>query len=393
MPVRRTPGALLVSLVALGCATPVEPPSLEQLMQREVDLPKAEPFAPADGSFRAEAAGRLEADLEKLESAWYGEFDIGTDIAVVCLFFEDEGDPSSLLNALSQAFFEELGKSVEVDERRLMSVDAGAVGSTPYLAIDWLAVIDGAGSQVKLKYANKGARGIYCLHAETGFAGAFEVLFRGLVETYAVPGVAPAEALFEELTLIRAGAMTVGFQSTRMVEDSDGDILIAIAGSQLIPAGPAEVATIDEYFEEWSRPDGSLINAFATSSDGQTTTQLALAPSDEAWSVTGEMQGKTIEATFETEGPLLSVRGEYRLLQRVVEKPRGEEVAYQRWLSVNPVVSTAHVARSLGDSRVAVDAGPLGLEAEVDESGLKSGKVRIGRLELDLERVYVDGQP
>ena len=72
---------IAAALLMLSCSTARDArtglrDSLEKMMSRELDLPAAATFAPSDGSFEAEAAGQLGGDLEELEEAWYGVFDI-----------------------------------------------------------------------------------------------------------------------------------------------------------------------------------------------------------------------------------------------------------------------------------------------------------------------------
>jgi hypothetical protein len=361
-------------------------------MARELTLPRATAFEPTDGSFRVEAAGRLDTALEEFEEAWSGAFQIGSDAAVECLFFKETNDAAASLVSLSQSYFEQLASERDLAERRLMSIGADSVGPTPYLAIDWLAAIDDAAYQVKLKYANKGERGISCLHAETGYARTFDAFFRGLVASYS--GAAEAAVDFRDVTLVSIGEITVGYQTTEITEEADGDFAIVLIAASLVPTGPTSVSSSDDSLWEWSRPDGTLINQLVVSSDGMTLTRLSLEPVDGVWQVRGEMQGKPIDASFDTPSPLFSSRGEYQLMRQVAAGEVGGEVSYQRWLGpVNPTVATRHIARAGGAARVEVTAGPLTITAEVDDRGVSSSRLEMGRVRMSLERVYVEGHP
>jgi hypothetical protein len=389
--------AALAAALGVGCATPAgdaaAPASFETLRARELELPPSEAIAAPDGSFRARPAGRLIADLESQEGLWSGAFDIGSTGPVGCVFYGESVDASTMLRLLADGYFAEIAKLRELGERRVLSVDAGNFGRTPFLALDWAAVIDGAAYQVKLKFANKGDRAIYCAHDETGYERAFEDFFRGLVESYSDGGESePAD--FREISLVSVGEMTVGYQVTEVRKDSDGDFRIDVIGSTLIPTGPDTVNSSDDYFVEFARPDGSLINQVVASSDGTSLTRLELERGDAAWTVAGEMQGKPVEASFESESPLLSSLGEVRLLARIAKQELVGDVSYPRWVGpVNPTTVTTHVARSSGGSSVDVQAGPIAMTVDVDDLGMASATIRMGRLEMNFERVYAEGQP
>ena len=81
-------------------------------------------------------------------------------------------------------------------------------------------------------------------------------------------------------------------------------------------------------------------------------------------------------------------------MRQVAAGEVGGEVSYQRWLGpVNPTVATRHIARAGGAARVEVTAGPLTITAEVDDRGVSSSRLEMGRVRMSLERVYVEGHP
>ena len=62
---------IAAALLMLSCSTARDArtglrDSLERMMERELDLPAAASFEPADGSFGATASGQLGADLQEL---------------------------------------------------------------------------------------------------------------------------------------------------------------------------------------------------------------------------------------------------------------------------------------------------------------------------------------
>lgn len=388
-----------IAALLVGCAgaTPAgesgEVPTgdFETLRARESTLPKAAELLAPDGSFRAQAEGGLSGALEKVEGAWYGTFDIGTDEPAECLFFAEEKDAATSLVALAEGFFSELGKTRKLGKRQVLAIGGGAVGPSPYLGIDWLVVLDSLVYQVKFKFANKQDRAIYCSHGETGYAKSFDTFFRSILRSFSAGGETAAQ--YRDVSLISLGELTVGYQTLTITRDDAGDIATVVNGSTLVPAAADTVIASDDYNLEWSRPDGTLINQVSISSDGTNLTQLELGPSRAGWNVSGKMQGKTVARSFQSELPLLSTHGEYRLIRRVASGEFSDDVSYARWMGpVHPTAPTPHVARSLGGSRVQVDAGPIASEVEVDQQGIARGTIRMGRVEMDVKRVYVEGE-
>jgi hypothetical protein len=145
----------------------------------------------------------------------------------------------------------------------------------------------------------------------------------------------------------------------------------------------------DDQLVEFSRPDGGLINQVWASSDGKDLTELDLSPRDGAWTVTGRMQGKAVSEQFE--GVLVSALEENRLIMRVARGELGEQ-RYLRWLgTVSPGKPLEHVMTKTGPASVQMSAGPVKVDVEVDERGPRRGVLHAGRLELVMQRVYLDG--
>jgi len=400
---RRTRPEILAGVLwvggMLGCVTstggdagPVAP-TLESLMEREVQLPPVQSFGSADGKVRAAAAGKLSEPLARVEDGWYGAFDIGSDGMVECLFYPQSMDAATSLKVLVARFFESLREQGEVREPRILSVGVGLAEDRPFFETDWLVVVDGAAYQAKFKFANQANLAVYCQHTETGYAEAFGEFYRsvlGSLETDPEPPVA-----FRDVSIVSIGEMQIGYQTSLGRLDEDDDYKIEIAASTLIPNGPGEFASSDDYIVEFSRPDGELINQVWISSDGENVTQLSLRTADDetgAWQVEGEMQGKPIEARFDSLSPLLSSLGEARLVRRLGNDEAGAQARYRRWLGpLSPGTAVDHAATSLGQSRVETVAGPVTSNVEVDAHGVRSGIIQMGRLEMKLDRVHVEG--
>jgi len=391
---RRSWPAASIGLLALGCASAGGggEESFDSLRAREIDLPAPTEIAAPDDSFRALAAGALDGEIEAVENGWRGIFEIGTEGPIACVFYHESMDVATTLDHAGQVFFAELAKVTEVKERRILGIDAGNVGPAPVLAVDWITVTEGGAIQLKLKMATKGDRSIYCHHAETGYAATFDAFFRGLVDSYS--GGTLVDAVFRDISLASIGETRVGYQFSEMTLDDEGDVYVFAQAAYLFPAAADALAASDDVLVEWSEPDGTLINAVTIESDGSDVTQLSLEPTETGWHVTGEMQGKAIDETFEPSEPLLSALGEFGVMNRLADERPGAETLYQRWIgSMNPTDATPHTARALGDAAVEVSAASLVFVARIDDRGVSSWKFSMGRVEIEIDRVWVEGSP
>ena len=385
--------ASLVGAVALACASSPDgaPGSLEVQMQRETDLPAATEVATADGTVRARVAGRLVGEFARTaEGSHYGMFDIGTRSPVGCHLFDEDKDPATLLALMSDRVFEEIGARSSLGQKAVYGVDAGNADRYPYLGVDWVATLDGGGLHLKQKFGNHGDRSLYCFHEDAGYAKTFETFFAGFLATLELPEE-EAPTQYREISVMRIGGHEVGFEVSSVRRDEDGDYRADTQVALLVPSAVDAVQASDDYSIEYSRPDGSVINEVSISSSGADLTRLNLQREDGVWAVRGEMQGKSISETFDAPEQLTSGIQEARHLQSLL-RGEAEELRYWRWIgAARPEQPVEHVMRKTGDRSATVEAGPVRLELEMDEMGPKLGTMKIGRFEMQMERVYVDG--
>jgi hypothetical protein len=385
----------MAGALALGCAgataTDPGPGSFREQMQREVELPAATEIATADGAVRARVAGRLVGEFARTADGSYdGVFDIGTQTPVGCHLFDEQKDPATQLVMTSDHLFEQIGAMSTIGKKAVYAIDAGNAGAYPYLGVDWVAMLDDAGYHLKQKFGNRGDRSLYCLHQEPGYSKSFEIFFAGFLATLELPEE-EGPPQFREISVMRVGGQEVGFEVSSVQRDAEGNFRTDTQVALLVPAAADEVQATDDYSLEYSRPDGSVINEVSISSNGADLTRLNLEREEGVWAVRGEMQGKSIAETFETPEQLTSSLEEMRQIPKVA---RGEpdELRYWRWLGASsPGKPIEHVMRKAGDESVTVDAGPVQVEIEVDELGAKLGTLKLGRFEMQMERVYIDG--
>jgi hypothetical protein len=379
------------SLLALACAGgPAEEaePSLEALMKREVELPPATEIASPDGALHARAAGRLVGGLEKASGgAYFGTFDIGTKAPISCHVFADANDPASSLVELSDNLFAGIARTRKVEKKAVLGVDAAITGADPYLGLDWIAVIDGVTYHIKQKFGNRGDRSVYCLHDEGGYSAAFDRFFSGLLGSLG----APEAPLHREVFFLQIGGNEVGYSTVSVIRDEGGDYRGDTQIAMLVPSAVDQVFASDTYSVEWSRPDGSVISDSSAASDGSSLTRLELSREAGVWKVSGEMQGKPISSSFDAPEVLTSALEESRRM-RGVARGDPEELRYWRWVgAASPTKPVEHVMRRSGASSVRAEAGPVRVDTDFDERGATRATMKLGRFEMQMERVYIDG--
>ena len=336
---------------------------------------------------RARVAGRLVGEFARTAETWYAKFDFGANSPAECHVFDEAKDPANTLVRMSETLFTAAGQIRKFDSREILAVDASNAGAHPYLSFDWIAKIDGLADQIKQKLATRGNRSLYCIHDESGYAIAFDRFFAGFLDSLEV--AEDAAPLYSDIVVLSIAGHEVGYQAVRVTRDAQGDYRTDTQGSMLIPTEPDQAMASDDQSIEFSRPDGSLINQVWASSDGKDLTQLELKRSGGAWTVTGQMQGKAISERFEGDAHLRD-RGEPPDPARGARRAR--RAALWRWLgTLSPGKPLEHVMTKAGASSVRIAAGPVKVDLEVDERGAARGSMHMGRLEIVMKRVYVDG--
>ncbi|HKA16329.1 MAG TPA: hypothetical protein VKH41_14995 [Myxococcota bacterium] len=384
--------AAIAGLLALACASrpPEVPEPLLALMNREVQLPPAVDVATSDGALHARVAGRLTGDFAKNAKGYLGTFAIGTQTPVMCQVFDEAKDPASALVAMSDSLFTEIAGKKKVEDREILGVDAGHTGADPYLGVDWIAKLDGAAHQIKQKVGNRGARSLYCVHDEPGYAASFDRFFAGFLASLEEPGdQAPMQ--YRDVAVLKIAGNEVGFQTVRVLRMSDGNYRTVTQSSLLVPASSDQLLASDDYSSELSRPDGSVISEMRITSDGKDLTQLELSRAKGTWEVKGKMQGKDVSERFAKPEALVSALDENRRMLRVAHGT-AQEQHYFRWLgALSPGKPLEHLMQKTGESSVRIAVGSLQMDAEVDDRSAARGSMKIGRMQIDIERTYVDG--
>jgi hypothetical protein len=372
-------------------------------MTREAEFGPTQEVLDPKGRFRSALSlpfttGETDAGELRLDVAV-----AGSDVTMYCFILQEEtelGVSSLRIAELIFAGFEEDG--LELSAQRILSIDAGAIGDATcqslYLSFD-LRDDEGKGGlgTMKAASANKLGHAIACNHWGAGYVETFARAFAELVGNFETndPPLAP---FYVEISRIQVNDLVVGVTSTRLVRDDDGDIQSSTESSMLIPTSADEFQATHSKVVDWTRGDGSLINAydFEADVDGEVTS-LALTWNDESgWKVEGMFGRKEIAEQLGRNDRLASSVSEALALRYQLE-PSGEQarVTIDRWIpGVDPTrASVVTISVDEEDAGLAtIELGPTVMTAQRDEDGLPERFTwSLGSNRMVIERIYRSG--
>lgn len=388
--------------VGLAGAAEAPPDWLAKALAREGEPQPEVALAGVEDSFKARVPAKVVALPLAHGETQYVTFDIGAPTAMECWIYDGEKDPAQSLRGLSEETFKALAaRQGTIETKVIQQIDAGAVGSSPFLAVDWIyRVRDKEGAkagQVKHVIAAKDDRSIHCLHAELGYAATFRRVFFGLVESieFAERGPAP---YYVEISTASVGDRRVGYIRFAFFRDEDGDTRIVDQTSMLLPVDAQTLASRDSYRVQFSDAEGGLLNELAVDAEqGEVVTRLALDPLDNGgWKVSGTLQAKPFEAAL----PATELKSElgdrlaFRELARTAAP--GSSLKYMDWTDEDPgrlnevEINVGKVADQGVDA--VLKTAQLSMDVVLDREGsLKTGRMSMGAHTLEIQRIHVEG--
>ena len=383
-----------------------EPQWLKDARARESKSLKPAEIRSQDGWFKARTPGKPVNKIEKVEGSYSVELDIGGDAGVHCEVFPDGVDLANTLRVTLENTFKDIESSQgKIEARALEGRSAGSYGAVPYLTLTWLyRVSTPEGPRVgsfKQFIMEKGKAGVYCAHNDLGFSRTFTTISQAFAESLETqePSAVPH---FVEISTARISGATIGVAVSTLERDSEGDTKARQMTAMLIATNDGAVQSEDSTQIHWVRPDGSLINAVSTdASNGELSNSLTLKEDDGTWIVEGEVQGKAVKTTLPKDArPGNWVAQAHQLRALMAEpNPVGREHNMGIWIAENPEKLTLARTRILtkGDKQFTArgDIGSISANLTLDKtSGTASAAdIRVGPVNMNLERVYVSGSP
>ncbi|HEU4781035.1 MAG TPA: hypothetical protein VFS58_14225 [Steroidobacteraceae bacterium] len=399
---KRAAFALLLCTSAFGAD---EPKWLKDARARESKSLKPVEIKSKDGWFTARTPGKLVNTVEEVEGSYSVELDIGGDASVHCEVYPKGVDMANALRVTLGNSIKEIESSQgKIEVRALEGTDAGAFGAVPYISLTWLYRVagpDGAlvGS-LKQFVMEKGESGVYCAHNDLGFTRTFTAITRAFAESLDTqqPVGAPQ---YVEISVASMSGAKIGVAVSTLERDSEGDSKARQMTAMLIATDDGAVQSQDAVHINWVRPDGTLINASNTEvANGELSNSLALKTEDGVWIVEGEVQGKDVKATLPKDSQPGNWVAQAQQLRALLAEPDsvGREHTMGIWLAENPeklTVAKTKILAKKGDKHFTARGEIGGITANLTlekANGMASAAdLKIGPLNLTLERVYVSG--
>ncbi len=382
--------------------SPEDPEWFDKLLAREADPVEERWLASSDGKFRTRVAAKSVQPPEFIDDSYYVQLAAGSEVPIECWIYPGGHDMAASHQAIAASTFEAIGESLgEIETKGILRVDAGAFNMHPFLALDWLYRVKAAkgplAGQIKhLSAVARGGASAHCYHNEVGYGGTFERVVQGLVEHLEIAEAEP-DPYYQEVTVVRIGDLQSGVARLTMTLDEEGDTKIVETLSLLVPVDQQSLMATDNFSVQFSSPEGRLINQIEIESEnGELGTHLSLNPTDDGWQVAGTLQSKDFEASLEdqevhsTLGQMLFLRG------FLPEAKAGAEKTFPQWISQNPSTFTEIKFQVTGTdpegTAARLDLGPMKLNGVLDPNGsVKSASMSMGPIEMQMERLYVDG--
>ncbi|NVK54308.1 MAG: hypothetical protein HWE26_01730 [Alteromonadaceae bacterium] len=377
------------------------PQWFKQAMKREADITSTSPLTIAALNVDASIKGKA-TQQESSEGTWYYNIDIGSDSPVECYAFTEFDGPSNSLYAILQ---HSLNGVEALNQKTLSSqfnlaVDTGVIGGTPYLQLDTLYNL-GEGSEtvsgVLKGFSAQTEQSLQiCVHNETGYQQTFFAVFESFVEAFNQSEDSPA--FFDAVYQLTLNDMPLGFSRERFSVDQDGDIEINVHSAMLVPVDEVSVARTDSVGTSWSRPDGSLINGTEYSVDnGTLSANFAVQAGEESWVVSGEMQGKAINAPLNYNGALLTEYGSYLETASLLASEE-QSASFRMWVSdADPTAALEVKVSKISDNpnaNLQLDMGPLTMKLQAQSNGMFDvGTLEQAGMTLLMKRIYAKGEP
>ncbi len=317
----------------LACATLVERDDawLHGLRQREAALPAPSTIGSAADAFIAEVPAHLTGAIESGEEAVYLGLSIGSDSPIECALYYDEVEAASTLQLLARQVFASLASDGAEVERSVEAIDAGAIDTSPFLAVDWRYRQRKGESEVvgelKQRIASREGRSVYCVHHENGYGASFDEVFRALVGSLRFSAYDELRPYFTQIYEISAAGESLGYSVLSLTVEEDGDPRVIRYTATAAPTADGGLSARDLTEVQHTTLEGRLLGALFTDfRDGEVDSSLLLENMDDvAWQVSGERAGKNVRAIFEARG-LSSWLAEPERLGEMLTATGGESV-------------------------------------------------------------------
>lgn len=378
----------------------------KQSMKREMPLESESSFTlealNAKGQVRSKSLTQEQGD-----GFWLVNLDIGTEAPVECYSFSVFDGPA---NSMTVLIDNAINNMPVIYNKTLagkfnFAQDVGVIGNVPYLSVDTLYHLGKGKAQlyglVKGLAAKTGDTLHVCLHNELGYRETFLSVFTSFIQAF--KDHQDEASFFESAYRLSIDGMPVGFMTESYAFDADGDVAIVKNSSVALPIDASVLTRLDTVGQEWSTPEGALINANTYSvQNSELASQYFLERKEQLWRVDGQRKGETIDASLEQNesaysADLVSSYGSYLATVELLNAEKNN-TKMPRWVpEAEPTkVSDIGLSKLLDDDRanLSFDMGSIKMQFLSNPDGVfQSGSVEQAGLTMKMELIYSKGSP
>lgn len=361
-------------------------------------------FEIPDRGFSGNLIGEPLSEPQDIDIGWYISTDIGSGTPMECWVLTSAVDPASMaLNIADVSMNAVAETSGALADQFVYYIDGGVIGEFRYLAFEKLYTVGDVPNRVmghtKVRIAIMDGLKIACGHNQIGYRETFARGFERLV-TEAEFERLPVQPFLRQIIRSTMQDQVIGVLETSYAIDEDGDLAISTVDSSLVPVDGATVMSSDSFEYSFWKPDGELINVrSASSSNGELDTNLDLSLSENGgYTVSGEFQGKELQAEIETDDRILSDVDLMLETQRMIADPERNSMTAKIWEpSADPTRLLEATLQFEPDGRdelkVIASFGPMNMRMQMDEYGnLLNGSMKMGAITVAMERIAVVGE-
>jgi len=372
--------------------------ALQQALAREGTLSGSYRAAAGDGFFSATVAGSGRPVVQAHEGVYQVTVPIAADIPAECFVYHEALDSASTLSQLIDDPLSDMPKT------QIVKIDAGTFGDVPYLYEEKLYVTaENAAGVLKGIVVPFESTLLACLHDSAGYSETFMKMAASFASSLVLHNAEEENWKHEEILVWKLKDMNIGYTVNRAAPDESGDIMSVVETAMMIPRTAQQTMTHDEYNLTYEQPDGALINGrYAEAENGEVNVSVSVNVNGQnGYHVSGTFKGKSINAPLKAAAGVTGPYYQYQEMVRAANPASGlpRSLVLDTYVpSANPLETIQMEANPTG-----VKVGGLpeyemlfaGLKATglVDDKGQTSMTVKLGTLELQLSRAYINIRP
>lgn len=340
--------------------------------------------------------------LEQGDGFWYVNLNIGTEAPMECYTFSVFDGPANSLHVLMNNAIQGMPDAYDkpLVGKFNFAQDVGVTGNIPYLSVDALYHLGKGKKQlyglVKGLSAKTGEYLHACVHNELGYRKTFLSVFESYVAAFS--SAQSDNAFFRSVHRVTFKGMPVGYVSESYTSDEDGDVATVNNSAVIFPVDESNLTRHDAVAQEWSSPDGELINASTYSVQNSTlASDYSLQKHQEKWQIKGQRKEETLDSHLEYTGELVSDYGTYLAVIDLLSSDKTMTTLPKWDPEEDPLVMSQTELSKISDNSDAnlnFDMGSVKMQFLSDKAGIfEKGTVVQSEMELDMELIYSKGTP